>query len=200
MKVIVGLGNPGEKYAGSRHNVGFMLLDALARDLDLGGQWREQDNAAVMTVIKEAEKMILVKPLTYMNESGRAVAPILHWHKIDPRDLLVIHDDIDLPVGMVRIRPKGSSGGHNGIKSVIEHIGTQNFPRMKIGIGRPNADESVIDHVLRSFLPEEEEAIRLAVERLIPAVKCWSAEGIDMAMNRFNPAKKAGRKALREDA
>lgn len=189
MKIIVGLGNPGAEYAASRHNVGFMLAEALAKELG-AEPWREKDNAAVAEARRGMEKILLVKPLTFMNNSGDAVAPLVNWHKLSPVDLLAVHDDMDLPVGKVRIRAQGSSGGHNGMKSIIAHLGTEKFARFKIGIGHPTPERTTISHVLSPFLPEEREKIAAAVAYLVPAALCWIDEGADMTMNRYNPRKR----------
>ena len=177
MKIIAGLGNPGAEYAHTKHNVGFMLVDALAEELGIDA-WREKFNALVAEGRIGAEKVLLVKPLTYMNESGRALAPLLDWYKLAPEELIVVHDDMDIAVGTIRLRRKGSAGGHNGIKSLLAHIGSQEFSRVRIGIGRPLPGWTVVRHVL-------------------PAVECIVTDGIDMAMNRYNPRKK---KAAKQEA
>ena len=189
MKIIVGLGNPGAEYAKSRHNAGVMLVDALA---ERWGEdtWRERYDALVLETRVGTEKVLLAKPLTYMNESGRAVGPLMSWYKLEPGDLIVAHDDMDIPVGTVRIRKKGSAGGHNGIKSLLEHLGDEHFARVRIGIGRPLPGWTVIRHVLAPFPAEDVPKIRDAVGYLLPAVECMVTEDVDMAMNRFNPRKK----------
>ena len=189
MKIIAGLGNPGAEYAKTKHNVGFMLVDALANRLRVD-DWREKYDAMVLETRMGAEKVLLVKPLTYMNESGRAIGPLLSWYKLGPEDLIVAHDDMDLPIGTIRIRKKGSAGGHNGIKSILAHVGDEHFARVRIGIGRPLPGWTVIHHVLAPFLPEDVPKIRDAVEFLVPAVECMVTEDVDMAMNRFNPHRK----------
>lgn len=193
MKIIAGLGNPGTEYRESRHNVGFIFLDALAEHL-AAEAWREKDQALVAeiraTEQTQGEKIIFIKPLTYMNNSGEAIAPLMHWYKLTADDLLVVHDDMDLPTGMIRIRPKGSSGGHNGLKSIIGCLGTEKFARFKIGIGHPAVQRTTINHVLSPFMPEEKEKICEAVKILLPAALCWVADGIDMTMNRFNPVRR----------
>ena len=136
MKMFAGLGNPGAEYAATRHNVGFMLADALAARWDATA-WRTKQDALVAEARLGAEKILLVKPLTYMNESGRAVGPLLSWYKLDAGDLIVAHDDMDLPVGTIRLRKKGGAGGHNGMKSLLYHVRDENFPRVRIGVGHP---------------------------------------------------------------
>lgn len=136
MKIIVGLGNPGNEYAKTRHNVGFMLVDALAEHLNIN-LWKDKFNAQIAEGRIGTEKILLVKPQTYMNNSGEAVGPLMRWYKVTPEDIIVAHDDMDIPAGTIRIRKKGSSGGHNGIKSLIAHLGSENFPRVRLGVGRP---------------------------------------------------------------
>ena len=193
MKIIAGLGNPGAEYAHTKHNVGFMLVDALAEELGLDA-WREKFNALVAEGRIGAEKVLLVKPLTYMNESGRALAPLLDWYKLAPEELIVVHDDMDIAVGTIRLRRKGSAGGHNGIKSLLAHIGSQEFSRVRIGIGRPLPGWTVVRHVLAPFSAEDGPKVHEAIAYLLPAVECIVTDGIDMAMNRYNPRKKKAEK------
>ena len=148
-----------------------------------------------------SEKILLVKPLTYMNNSGECVGPLMRWYKLEPEDIMAAHDDMDIPLGTIRIRKKGSAGGHNGIKSLLSHIGSENFGRLRIGIGRPQPGWSVINHVLAKFNDQEQEKIGDAIKQLIPAVECMVLEGPDMAMNKFNPKKvKKAQKAGEEKA
>ena len=189
MKMIAGLGNPGAEYAQTKHNVGFMLVDALADRLNAPA-WKEDFFSAVTEVRIGGEKVFLVKPLTYMNNSGEAVGPMLSYYKMTADDLTVVHDDMDIPAGTVRIRKKGSSGGHNGIKSIIAHVGGENFARVRIGVGRPPAGWTVINHVLAPFLAEDAPKIREAIGYLLPAVECIVTDGVELAMNRYNPHKK----------
>ena len=191
--MIAGLGNPGAEYAQTKHNVGFMLVDALADRLN-APVWKEDFFSAVTEVRIGGEKVFLVKPLTYMNNSGEAVGPMLSYYKMTADDLTVVHDDMDIPAGTVRIRKKGSSGGHNGIKSIIAHVGGENFARVRIGVGRPPAGWTVINHVLAPFLAEDAPKIREAIGYLLPAVECIVTDGVDLAMNRYNPHKKKARK------
>ena len=199
MKMIAGLGNPGTEYAVTKHNVGFMLADALAERIG-ASSWRTKQDALVAEARLGAEKILLVKPLTYMNESGRAVGPLLDWYKLGPEDLVVAHDDMDIPVGTVRIRKKGGAGGHNGMKSVIYHVRDENFVRVRIGIGRPGEHQDVIRHVLSPFSAEDVPKVREAIEYLLPAVECIVQEGVDLAMNRYNPRKEKKSKAKDETA
>ena len=193
LKIIAGLGNPGSEYAHTKHNVGFMFIDALAEHLGVDN-WKEKFDAFIAEGRIGAEKVILVKPITYMNDSGRAVGPLLSWYKLGPEDLMVVHDDMDIPAGTVRIRRKGSAGGHNGIKSILAHVGDENFARVRIGIGRPLAGWTVVNHVLASFSEEDVPKIHEAIQYLIPAVECIAAEGVDLAMNRYNPKKQKKQK------
>lgn len=186
--MIAGLGNPGTEYAQTKHNVGFMLLDALAKHLE-APEWKTKRDALVTETRMGAEKALLVKPLTYMNDSGRAIGPLLAWYKLRPEDLIVAHDDMDIPVGMIRIRKKGSAGGHNGIKSVLYHVQDENFSRVRIGIGRPPVGWTVIKHVLTPFSPDDRILIDEVIDRLVPAVECIVRDGVDLAMNRFNPVR-----------
>ena len=193
MKMIAGLGNPGAEYARTKHNVGFMLVDALAERLNAPA-WKEDFFSAVTEVRIGGEKVFLVKPLTYMNNSGEAIGPMLSYYKMTADDLTVVHDDMDIPAGTVRIRKKGSSGGHNGIKSIIAHVGGEDFARVRIGVGRPPAGWTVINHVLAPFLAEDVPKIRETIGYLLPAVECIVTDGVELAMNRYNPHKKKARK------
>lgn len=186
--MIAGLGNPGAEYAQTKHNVGFMLLDTLAKHLE-APEWKTKRDALVTETRIGAEKALLVKPLTYMNDSGRAIGPLLTWYKLRPEDLIVAHDDMDIPVGMIRIRKKGSAGGHNGMKSVLYHMQDENFPRVRIGIGRPPVGWTVIKHVLTPFSLDDRILIDEVIDRLVPAVECIVRDGVDLAMNRFNPVR-----------
>ena len=185
MKLIVGLGNPGDEYALTRHNVGFWVVDELARRHGWGVSKRAH-NALVGEGLLGGEKLVLLKPQTFMNRSGLAVASAARWYKIEPRDLLVIYDDMDLEVGKLRIRLSGSSGGHKGMESIIAELGASDFPRMKIGIGRPSADTDVVGHVLSPFAPDQKPLISEAVPRAADGVEAVVFEGYPKAMNRFN--------------
>ncbi len=189
MKIFVGLGNPTPEYAATKHNVGFMLADRLADKLS-ASDWRERFNALVAETFLDGEKILIVKPQTFMNLSGEAVAPIVNFYKVDVQNLVVAYDDMDLPLGMIRLRPKGSGGGHHGIESIIQHLGgVQSFPRVRIGVGRPPANWTVNHHVLSPFTQEDADKISVALDELVPAVLCIFKEGIDNAMNKFNPRK-----------
>ena len=186
MKIFVGLGNPTKEYADTKHNVGFMLADRLAAKIS-ASDWREKFDALVAESFVDEQKILIVKPQTFMNLSGESVAPLVNFYKIDIKNLVVAHDDMDLPLGMIRLRPKGSGGGHHGVESIIQHLGAQNFPRVRIGVGRPPANWTVNHHVLSPFAPEDREKISASIDELVPAVLCIFREGIDNAMNKFNP-------------
>lgn len=198
MKIIVGLGNPGNEYAKTRHNVGFMLVDALAEHLNIN-LWKDKFNAQIAEGRIGTEKILLVKPQTYMNNSGEAVGPLMRWYKVTPENIIVAHDDMDIPAGTIRIRKKGSSGGHNGIKSLIAHLGSENFPRVRLGVGRPLSGWSVANHVLAPFPQEDKTAVDEAIKYLIPAVECIVNDSVDMAMNKYNPKKAKKNKVKQED-
>jgi peptidyl-tRNA hydrolase len=188
MKIIAGLGNPGQEYSQTRHNVGFMLLDALAERLSLQ-VWQDKFTAKIAEGHIGGEKVLLVKPATYMNNSGEAIGSLLRWYKLGTEDLIVAHDDMDIAVGTMRLRRKGSSGGHNGIKSILAHVPDENFARVRIGVGRPLPGWTVVNHVLAKFSAEDQKLVDETIKALLPAVECIAADGIDLAMNRFNPKK-----------
>ena len=201
MKIIAGLGNPGTEYARTKHNVGFMFVDALAEALGVSAsEWQAKFDALVAPARIGTQKVLLVKPQTYMNESGRAIGPLLSWYKLEPEDLIVVHDDMDIPVGTIRIRKKGSAGGHNGIKSILAHVGDEHFARVRIGIGRPLPGWTVVNHVLAPFSDEGQQKIEDAIKYLEPAVECIVTDDVDVAMNRYNPKKQKKKKARQETA
>ena len=183
-KLIVGLGNPGREYAGNRHNVGFQCLDRLAEAWGLS--FSKRKHKALLAQGKIAGlKTTLAKPQTFMNLSGEAVERLARFYKLPPQGILVIYDDLDLPLGKIRLRPEGGSGGHRGMKSIIEHLGTGGFPRLRVGIGRPTHGDPV-DYVLSDFAPDELMTIEETYERATSVVELWLAEGIVAAMNRYN--------------
>jgi len=185
VKLIVGLGNPGPKYAGTRHNAGFDAVDLLARRH--GGQWEAAPRGVEALVARwRAVDTVLAKPLTFMNLSGAAIVGLLQFYKIDPVDLLVIVDEVQLETGRIRIRPSGSAGGHNGLKSVIASLGSEAFSRLRIGVGRGDNRRDLADHVLAKFDADERPVIADAVERSADAAEVFIAEGSSAAMNRFN--------------
>jgi PTH1 family peptidyl-tRNA hydrolase len=183
-RLIVGLGNPGRKYAGHRHNVGFQCLDRLAEAWGLSFSRRKHKALLAQGQIAGL-KVILAKPQTFMNLSGESLERLAHFYQVPPENILVIYDDLDLPVGKIRLRPEGGSGGHKGMKSIIEHLGSDGFPRLRVGIGRPSHGDPV-DYVLGDFTPDEQIAVDDAYERAVSAVELWLAEGIAAAMNRYN--------------
>ena len=187
MKVIAGLGNPGQEYANTPHSIGFEVVDAIARAA--GAEWRESraNKGAVAEVSIAAEKVKLVKPLTFMNLSGDCIAPILRYSNATVNDLIVVSDDIDLPVGRMRVRKGGSAGGHNGLKSVIERVGSPDFVRLRIGVGRDRNDRSkVISHVLGKFDPASRATMDLVVAEAVKAVCAIVNSGPEKAMNDYN--------------
>lgn len=184
--LIVGLGNPGREYANTRHNIGFRCVDALANRHNLIFDDKKRAKAKVASGQIGTQRVVLAKPQTYMNLSGSAVQSLLSFYRIPPARLIVIYDDLDLPVGTLRIRPKGGSGGHRGMADIIQRLGTQDFPRIRVGIGRPDPHIDPAAYVLRPFRDEEEPLIQEAVARVISAVETWLTDGIDRAMNRYN--------------
>ena len=197
MKIIAGLGNPGSEYEKTKHNVGFMFVDALAEKLGVT-DWKDKFDAKIGEARIGVEKVLLVKPQTYMNESGQAIGPLMNFYKLDAEDLIVVHDDMDIPAGTIRIRKKGSAGGHNGIKSVLAHVGDEHFARVRIGIGRPLPGWTVVNHVLAPFVPEDVPKIDEAIKYLLPAVECIVTDDVDKAMNQYNP-KKAKKKKVKPE-
>lgn len=184
--LIVGLGNPGEKYENTRHNVGFQVVDELAERQNAPVQ-KLKFKALTNLLTISGEKVLVMKPVTYMNLSGEAVRPAADFYKIPPERILVISDDTALDLGKLRIRTKGSAGGHNGLKNIIQHLGTDQFPRVKIGVGeKPHPDYDMADWVLSRFTGEDLKTITQAVKRAADAVECFVREGPDKAMNRFN--------------
>ena len=185
MKLVVGLGNPGPKYEGTRHNVGFAAVDLLAKRHGL--EWQAAPRGAETLIANwRAGGAIFVKPLTFMNLSGAAVVPLLQFYKIELPDSLVIVDETQLETGRLRIRPDGSAGGHNGLKSLIASLGTSAFPRLRIGVGRGDTRRDLADHVLARFEPEERSVVDDAIGRAADAAELFIADGVLAAMNRYN--------------
>ena len=185
MKVIIGLGNPGDRFRQTRHNVGFDCIDVLARRWDIPVRERRAKVALGRGRHGERE-VVLAKPRTYMNLSGEAVAYLVARFGVKPADIVVIYDEMDLPVGRLRIRPGGSPAGHNGIRSIIGELHTQQFPRVRVGIGHPEDKGGQVSHVLNRFSGEEANEIGEVLQRVADAVECMLAENITVAMNRFN--------------
>ena len=182
-RLIVGLGNPGKDYEGTRHNVGYMAIDVLAKRHSIPVKAR-RNRARVGEGAIGDEKVILAKPLTFVNLSGEAVSGLVRRYRLNVEDVIVICDDVNLPVGRLRIRPIGSAGGHKGLKSIILSLGTQDFIRIRVGIGAP--DRGMVDYVLSRFTREERPIIKEAVNRAADAVEAILASGIEQAMNEFN--------------
>ncbi len=185
MKIIVGLGNPGRKYERTRHNAGFIAVDELAGSLRVDIA-QEKYHALICRARIDSEETVLAKPQTYMNESGRAVGAIVRGTYAAVSDLIVIHDELDLPFGAVRVKIGGGHGGHNGLRSIIEHLGSSDFIRVRIGIGRPTPGMDSADYVLSLFLVEERQAVPDVMARAVEAVKTVISEGPTRAMNVFN--------------
>lgn len=182
MKAIVGLGNPGREYAGTRHNIGFDVVDEIARRWNVRLRpWKAIADLAVVPL----RDVVLVEPQTFMNLSGEAVGRVASFHKIDPADVLVVVDEVQLPLGRLRVRRSGSAGGHNGLKSVIQHLGSE-FPRLRIGVGRGDPKWDLADHVLSRFASDERDTVSAAVERAADAVELFVEEDVEAAMGRFN--------------
>lgn len=189
MYIIVGLGNPTSRYAGTRHNVGFEVIECLEKKYGIDVNTKKH-KAMIGKGIIGTQKVLLVKPQTFMNLSGESVREIMDYYKAKESDLIVIYDDISLAVGQLRIRAKGSAGGHNGIKSIIQHIGTQEFWRIKVGVGEKPAHRDLADYVLGRFQGEEKEIMEEAFSDAADAVAVMLKDGIEAAMNQFNRAKK----------
>ncbi|NDC36998.1 MAG: aminoacyl-tRNA hydrolase [Proteobacteria bacterium] len=188
-RFIAGLGNPGPEYERTRHNIGFLLLDSLlegSRDGAPGGRgWREKDGAQTAEVVLEGQRVTLIKPLEFMNLSGGSIARLMQFVKADPQELIVAHDDIDLPFGSLRIRPDGGDGGHRGIRSIIGSLGADSFVRLKMGVGRPERGE-VKDWVLERFSKQESDEMPEYLRRAQDALRVLLRDGVKAAQNKFN--------------
>jgi len=183
--LIVGLGNPGAEFRHNRHNVGFMLLDCLADHL--GESFSRLESNSLLTKAKYQDKrLLLAKPQTFMNLSGQAVGRLVEYYKIPLGSLLIVYDDVDLPLESIRIRPNGGAGGHKGVASIIERLGTNEFPRLRLGIGRPPGRKNAAAHVLQNFSKEENEFLEVTLERAVDAVLVFVSTGLDAAMNKYN--------------
>ena len=191
MKLVAGLGNPGRQYAGTRHNVGFEVIDELTRrhrvDLEAApvnamfGKWRRSGGRG-----ENEELVLLVKPLTFMNLSGEAVGGLMRYFKLDVSDVLIVTDEVNLPVGRLRLRGTGSEGGHNGLRSIAQHLGTMDYSRLRVGVGRGDTERDLADHVLAMFTPQEQPDVKHAVTRAAEAVESWVTDGLAKTMNVFN--------------
>lgn len=183
--LIIGLGNPGREYRDSRHNVGFMSVDRLCADIDIQVN-RLQSKALIGTGRWQNRKIIIAKPQTYMNLSGQAVVQLLHFYKISLENLLVIHDDLDLPLGTLRMRPEGGPGGQKGLASIIQSLGTQKFARLRVGISRPPGKMDPADYVLQSFSKADQEILPEILKSAADAARTFILEGLQPAMNKYN--------------
>ncbi len=183
--LIAGLGNPGRRYELNRHNVGFMLLNRLAKKLDVSFD-KVESKALIAKVTYQDISVILVKPQTYMNNSGKSVSSLARFYKVPLENLLVVYDDVDIPLGALRLRPSGGSAGQKGMASIIQHLGTENFPRLRIGTGRPPGRKEAADYVLQDIPPQEADLLGEALERGMQAVLTFIERGLERAMTTFN--------------
>jgi PTH1 family peptidyl-tRNA hydrolase len=184
MKLIVGLGNPGDEYRDTRHNVGFMVVDTIAKRHALG--WRHRDQVMLAKNFG-ADAFLVAKPLTYVNRSGDAVGELMRYYDVGPADLLVVVDEAALPFGRLRARARGSAGGHNGLKSIIERLETTEFARLRLGVGRGDPRRELADHVLTRFEPGERAELEAFIARAADAAEMFTVEGIEKVMNEYNP-------------
>jgi peptidyl-tRNA hydrolase, PTH1 family len=191
-RIIVGLGNPGRQYAQTRHNFGFFVVDELAQRTNAPTS-RKRMNAEVSEARYDGDRLVLVMPQTYMNASGVAVREVMRWYKVPPEDVLIIVDDLDLRYGQVRLRARGGAGGHNGLKSIFQEIGTQEIPRLRVGIGR--SGQHAVGHVLSKFTPEERETLPDLIAEAADAAETWLREGTLEAMNQINGKSRQGKQA-----
>lgn len=184
MRIVVGLGNPGSRYKGTRHNVGFAVIDVLAESAQCD-RFRNRFQADLAELREDGQTILLVKPQTFMNLSGQSVRQVVDFYQASTADLLVVCDDINLPLGKLRFRAGGSHGGHNGLRDIQNHLGTSAYNRLRIGVGAPDEDDAV-DHVLGRFRPSEAPVIEEAVGRAVQGVAQWWKEGIQKCMNEYN--------------
>jgi PTH1 family peptidyl-tRNA hydrolase len=183
--LIVGLGNPGPKYAANRHNVGFRCLECLAAAHSLTFDKRQKKARVALGAIC-GRRVVLAQPQTFMNDSGRSVAPLAQFYQVSPDRLLVVYDDLDLPLETLRMRPDGGSGGHNGMRSIIEQLGDQSFARLRVGIGRPPGQMDPAAYVLQDFSADEQPLVEEMLGQAVAAIETWLTEGVEMAMSRHN--------------
>jgi len=183
--IIAGLGNPGRKFASNRHNIGFMLLDQLASRFQVSFS-RVQFNALVTRCKYNEKRLILVKPQTFMNNSGKAIASLIRYYKVPLNNLLVAYDDLDIDLGVIRLRPNGGSGGHKGMSSIINELNSQNFPRLRLGIGRPPGRMEPADYVLQDFSSQERQILPELLDQGVEAILTFLDQGIEIAMNKYN--------------
>ncbi len=185
MKLVVGLGNPGKKYDGTRHNVGFAVVDRLAAAPGVGS-FQERFDADIAEWREDSERVLLLKPLTFMNLSGRAVRQTMDFYQVEVNDLLVICDDMALPLGKLRFRARGTHGGHNGLRDIQQHLGTNEYSRLRIGVDVPEGEKGAIDHVLGKFKPSEKPVIEDALQLAVQGVAKWVRQGVQECMNQYN--------------
>ena len=185
MKCIIGLGNPGRKYAKTRHNIGFMVLDELEKRQSIRLD-KHKFKCDYQIETFGTEKVLFIRPQTFMNLSGEGVRPLLDFYKVDYHNVLVIYDDLDLPTGKIRLREKGGHGGHNGIRSLIDHLGTKDFKRLRIGIGRPEDRTPVVNYVLKPFAKAEMAEVNLSIEKAADASEAWFNQSFNEVMNEYN--------------
>lgn len=185
--LIIGLGNPGREYVQTRHNIGFMLIDRLIIRLNARGM-RLQSKAIVVTAQYEDKRIVLAKPQTFMNLSGQSIQGLVHFYKLSLDKVLIIHDDLDLPLGTIRMRPGGGAGGQKGVKSAINQLGTNEFARLRLGIDRPPGRMDPADYVLQDFSQREIQTLSATLDRATEATMTWVSDGLNVAMNKFNGA------------
>ena len=185
MKIIVGLGNPTSQYVGTRHNIGFAVIDELSKEYNIAVDTKKHKALCGIGMIA-GEKVILAKPQTYMNLSGESVRALVDYYKVTNEDVIIVYDDISLDVGDIRIRQKGSAGGHNGIKNIIAHLNTQEFPRVKVGVGEKPKGQDLVNYVLGHFSKGEMEQIQSGIEMAAKSIAVMVEDGIQKAMNDFN--------------
>lgn len=186
MKLIVGLGNPGTQYVKTRHNAGWMVLDRLVDDLSAGSPQEKHYSYLWGPILVGGEKLFLMKPLTYMNSSGEALRDFVRYHPVDPEDILIVYDEVALDVGRVRLRSKGSAGGHNGMKSIISCLETSEIPRLRIGVGQRPPSIALVDYVLGRFSSEDVKTLESTMEKAVDICKIWYSDSIQKAMNQVN--------------
>jgi len=187
VKIIAGLGNPGDKYKLTRHNVGFIVTAKLASKYGIQGKFESKFNSVIGKGIISGQEIMIVQPMTYMNLSGEAISKVLSFYKVEPKNLLVVFDDISIDLGRIRFRPSGSDGGHNGIKSIINCLGGSNdFPRLKVGIGPQPPMMPSEAYVLQKFNEEQQEVLDKVVKLSVDAIECYLSEGLEKARNKFN--------------
>jgi len=184
--LIVGLGNPGAEYARTRHNAGFLVVEELAQRAKAGWNFEKKFHARVAKAERDGRKVLFAEPQTFMNLSGESVSALLSFYRVPLAQLLVVVDDADLPFGEIRLKPKGSSGGHHGLQSIEQHVGSREFARLKVGIGRKDGRREITGHVLGKFGADEASLLEKVLQRAAHQAECRVAEGIEKAMNRFN--------------